>query len=258
MNESIASHIPSCADDGNWDDVTVENTLDMSTGNRNLNTFWGDENSLAMNGLFLSTTSAKKTNFSCTEWQREYTPGKDSVHHISDTYLVGVALHDDFGQDPFQNIIVNDIWAPIGVSESSFVSRKTEGANVETFPGWGLTLKRDDIVKIANFYNLDNGNNLLDNAELDAAMGRNLSDVGLPASTGDPRYYNNGFWNYRIESEVWCNNPGQDISFFSGYGGITVLMMPNGTTYYYFSDGDDSEWMDAVEESNYIRDFCTN
>jgi hypothetical protein len=33
-------------------------------------------------------------------------------------------------------------------------------------------------------------------------------------------------------------------------------MMPNGSTYYYFSDNDEFSWYDAVEEANKLKPMC--
>jgi hypothetical protein len=42
----------------------------------------------------------------------------------------------------------------------------------------------------------------------------------------------------------------------SGYGGITVLLLPNGATYYIFSDGNEFSWYAAVNEINKIAPLC--
>jgi hypothetical protein len=42
----------------------------------------------------------------------------------------------------------------------------------------------------------------------------------------------------------------------SGYGGITVVMMPNGTTYYYFSDNEEYSWNSSVNEANKLAQHC--
>jgi hypothetical protein len=42
----------------------------------------------------------------------------------------------------------------------------------------------------------------------------------------------------------------------SGYGGNSVLLLPNGTTFYIFSDGEEWEWFGAVNEINKIAPFC--
>jgi hypothetical protein len=41
-----------------------------------------------------------------------------------------------------------------------------------------------------------------------------------------------------------------------GYPGIKIAMMPNGSTYYYFSDNDELAWRDALEEPNNIIPRC--
>ena len=42
----------------------------------------------------------------------------------------------------------------------------------------------------------------------------------------------------------------------SGYGGITVVMAPNGATYYYFSDNEEFSWYNAVHEANKLSPYC--
>jgi hypothetical protein len=36
----------------------------------------------------------------------------------------------------------------------------------------------------------------------------------------------------------------------SGFGGITVALMPNGSSYYVFSDNNEFAWRDVVTESD--------
>ncbi len=42
----------------------------------------------------------------------------------------------------------------------------------------------------------------------------------------------------------------------SGFGGITYALLPNGMTYYYFSDGYTFAWESAVIAANQIKPFC--
>jgi hypothetical protein len=46
------------------------------------------------------------------------------------------------------------------------------------------------------------------------------------------------------------------VPFMSGYGGISVLLLPNGATYYIFSDGNEFIWYAAVHEINKIAPVC--
>ena len=41
-----------------------------------------------------------------------------------------------------------------------------------------------------------------------------------------------------------------------GYSGIVVVLMPNGTNYYYASDGRDFTWAAAVREADKIIPHC--
>jgi hypothetical protein len=42
----------------------------------------------------------------------------------------------------------------------------------------------------------------------------------------------------------------------SGYGGISVAMLPNGSVYYVFSDGAQFKWAEAAIESHKLKSFC--
>ena len=69
--------------------------------------------------------------------------------------------------------------------------------------------------------------------------------------------YQNGFWAADAKAWIGCS---QDtwVPFMSGFGGITVALLPNDTVYYAFTDSDVLEWADAAAESNKIRSYCVN
>jgi len=67
--------------------------------------------------------------------------------------------------------------------------------------------------------------------------------------------YNNGFWAHEIKSYISCSGDTW-VPLMSGYGGISVVLLPNGTTYYMFSDDDTYLWMKAAQESHSIRSLC--
>lgn len=263
MNNTVASRVPDCSADGNWSDVTYGNVIDMGTGNYKLSGYMSDEGASHTNDLFLPEDHASKISYSCTEYPRKAAPGTNWVYHTSDTYILGTAMNADVKQlegsskDVFADTVVNEMWRPLGLSKSSQVSRRTYDSTAQPFTGWGLTFLRDDIAKLATFLNVDDGRiggtQVLDAAELDAAMQRNPSDRGL-----DPLNdfkYNNGFWAHEISAQTGCQGDVW-VPFMSGYGGITVLLLPNDTAYYYFSDDDTYLWMDAAVESHLIRSLC--
>jgi hypothetical protein len=46
------------------------------------------------------------------------------------------------------------------------------------------------------------------------------------------------------------------VARMGGYGGISIVLMPNGISYYVFSDNDEFHWYDAVREANKLAPFC--
>lgn len=262
-NKIIAGRIPECNTDGNWNDVTYDNAIDMATGNYGSRLYMKDEGKLHVAGLFSSHDHAGKIHYSCTQYARKAVPGSKWVYHSSDTYILGTAMNADIkdlegaGKDIFSDIIVNDIFKPIGTSPTSWVSRRTYDSAEQPFAGYGLVFLADDVAKISNFINIDDGKiagqALLSSKELNAAMQRNPRDRGVDPLPGFK--YNNGFWAHEIKANISCRNDTW-VPFMSGYGGISVLLLPNGTTYYMFSDNDTYLWMKAAQESHHIRSLC--
>lgn len=259
FDQIISHYVPDCASNGNWDDVTFENALDMATGNYNLTGYMSDEGATHTNDLFLPEDHASKINYSCTEYSRKAMPGTQWVYHTSDTYILGTAMNaylkglEGSGADIFTDILIDEVLAPLGVSPTAEFSRRTYDAVAQPFTGWGLMWLRDDVAKIGSFFS-GSAQSVLHQGKLDAALQKNSADRGL-----DPLAdykYNNGFWAHEISgnlsgcsSDVW-------LPFMSGYGGISVLILPNDSVYYYFSDDDQYTWMDAAVEAHGIRSLC--
>ena len=94
---------------------------------------------------------------------------------------------------------------------------------------------------------------------LDASLQRDSADRGLTTSGITPFKYNNGYWALDFDasddpayaSPFW-------VPFMSGYGGITVTLMPNGSSYYVFSDNNEFAWSATVKESNKLAPMTGN
>ncbi|GAA5191393.1 choice-of-anchor D domain-containing protein [Ferrimonas gelatinilytica] len=262
-NEVIANYVSDCASNGNWGDVRFEDNLDMGTGNYNLTGYMSDEGASHTNNLFLPEDHASKIAYSCNEYNRKAQPGTQWVYHTSDTYILGTAMDAYLKQqrgstaDLFDDLIVSDLFAPLGLSPAARVSRRTYDAKAQPFTGWGLTFLRDDVAKLVRFLSADNGTingqAMFDSTLFEAAMQRDSSDRGLDPLTDYK--YNNGFWAHEVKTKVGCSSDTW-VPFMSGYGGISVLLLPNGTAYYYFSDNDTYLWSKAAAESNRIRAYC--
>lgn len=262
-NAFVGTSVPACQSDGNWNDVKLNNLLDMATGNYSNAGYMVDEGASHTDNLFLATTHTDKINYSCTYYDRQATPGATWVYHTSDTYIAGTLMNailksnEGSSKDLFSDLIVGELWNPLGLSGTAKYTRRTYDSTAQPFTGWGLMWTRDDIAKIGRFLNIDDGviggTSMLDTAQLNAALQRSSGDRGVVPLTD--YYYNNGFWAHNVKTGLSCAN-NTWVPFMSGYGGITVLLLPNDTVYYYFADDDQYLWMDAAKESAKIRPIC--
>ncbi len=260
---TISTQVPECsATQTIWDDVTFENTLNMATGNYTSPNYLIDESNSSL--FFTALSHDQKINYSCTSWTRQALPGTFWNYHTSDTYILTAAMNNYLQQnegldkDIFIDSIVTDIWTPLNISPTAKVTKRTYDVIKQAWGGYGLNLHRDDVAKLANFYNIDNGSiasvQMLDNNLLTQALQKIPNVHGLNTGLGN-LYYSNGFWALDAGTILGCNNEVW-IPFMSGFGGITIALLPNGMTYYYFSDNDEFSWLAAIIEANKIKSMC--
>lgn len=256
----IRNLVPQC-NITSWNNVTLENVLDMATGNYLSANFESDEDAAAMsNNFFLKTLHSDKINFACTNYSHKVAPGTTWVYHTSDTYLAGTAMNayvksmEGSAKDLFTDTVAGEMFTPINVSPTAKFTRRTYDSTAQPFTGFGLIWTPDDVAKIASFIGISGGNGLLDSTMLNAALQKTPTDPGLVAST-DTRY-NNGFWAYNMKASLGCASD-KYVPFMSGFGGITIALMPNNTVYYMFNDNAQFLWADAVKESAKIRPICS-
>lgn len=247
-----------------WNNVTLEHTLDMATGNYTSGNYEVDEGSTAMsNNFFLKLLHSEKINFACTNYPQKVTPGTKWVYHTSDTYLAGTAMNaylksvEGSGKDIYTDTMSTELWGAITTSPTAKGTRRSYDTTAQPFTGYGLVYLPDDIAKIGAFIAIAEGaaggTQLLDSTLLNAALQKTPADPGLTPAT-DTRY-NNGFWAYNMKTSLGCAAD-RYVPFMSGFGGITVALMPNNTVYYMFNDNSQFLWADAVKEAAKIRPIC--
>ncbi len=264
LEARISDYVPACRAADGWGDVTFANALDMATGHYRSADDQHDEDAADMLGFFLAEDHADKLRFACTHYPRKAAPGTVWVYHTTDSYLLGTALNAFYraktrsDADFYHDVLAGQLWPALHLSPPVGVTRRTRDAAQQPFTGYGLTLHRDDIAKLANFLNVDHGeigaSVLLDQAQLNAALQRDPAHPGLRAGANDLRY-NHGFWAWNAQVSLGCREPTW-IPFLSGYGGIIVALLPNGMSYYYVSDGGVFRWAQAAAEANRTRPFC--
>ena len=233
---------------GTWTTVTFNNALDMATGNYRLAGFEADEGSSYMNAFLDAETYNDKIN-AAFNFPNNKEPEQLWIYHTSDIFILTRAMNNYIIQkqggvmDIF-NMVGDEVYAPLHLSAGTMTSLRTDNSVTGApFGGYGLFWTQDDIAKVALLLSEQNGViedlQVLHPGMLADATQKNLNDRGLD-TTGTPVFkYNNAFWAKQWNpSEFKQNTCTFWTPFMSGYGGITVVMMPNGSIYYYFSDNE--------------------
>lgn len=260
----VADFVPECVASGHWSDVTFENLLDMASGNYRSAADHADEESAHAEALFFDRlTHREKVDYACNFFPRGAIPGERWVYRTSDTYLLGAAM-DAFLEratggraDLIDDLLVPDVWRPAGLGPAPEVSRRTRDGVAQPFTGFGLTLQSDDVAKLIRFFDPANplAERLLDRDLYRAALQRDERDRGLVASDDGSLRYNDGFWALRVAGLPGCDGE-RFVPFMSGFGGISVVLLPNGVGHYYFSDHHEFRFRRAVVEAARIRGGC--
>jgi hypothetical protein len=258
----ISTLVPECSlPDGRWDDVTTRQLLNMTTGNYISADFSKDEDSAEMTPFFLAESHADKLSVSCETWPRQNPPGSQLVYHTTDHYLLGTAMNIFLRQkegpeaDIFRDLIDKHIFAPLQLSQTSRVIQRSYDEAAQPFTAYGLFFRPDDIAILAQFLNDGtNHSELFLQRDFAAAMFRDTTGLmRWHGARGEA--YKLGFWGFDIAPFVPCSTETW-IPFMSGYGGIILALLPNGISYYYFTDGGHGSWKDSALETNKISKLC--
>lgn len=259
----IKDYVPAAADSqGNWDNVSFNNALDMSTGNYESARFMADDDSEQMGEFFGAGSYDEHINLAF-DWSNHAAPNDRWVYRTSDTFIVTSAMENFLSEqlgtdsDIFQ-FVVDEVYTPLGISQGTLSTIRTTDNNWEgqAEGGYGMWWIPDDIAKISAFLNNDNGmidgEQILHPELLAATLQGNSDDRGVQIDRN--RMYNNAFWSTRYSpAEFGCTFWEVEMQ---GYSGNVVVLMPNGVSYYYFSDNREFTWQDAVTESNNLSPFC--
>jgi hypothetical protein len=261
----IKDYVPESAKSlGDWEHVTFGHTLDMATGNYYSAGYMVDDESEQMM-KYAQTQPYAWRIAAAFYWPRREEPGQRWVYRSCDTFILVNAMQNFLrtkeGPDAdIYQFVVDEVYKPLRVGPGAYSTLRTEDNNWQGVPdgGQGLWFVADDIAKITTLLNADQGKidgmQVLHPNLLAAAMQRNPEDRGFEIDQN--RYYNNAFWATRYTEE-----DGFDCEFWTvemvGVSGNVVALMPNGTTYYYFSDSHEFFWTSAIRESNKIIPFCT-
>ena len=282
----IKDFLPHSMIRGKWDATTFGNTSDMATGNFNLGGYEADENSRVNDKFLVDEAYAAKLSDSFNFKHHSVTPGTKWVYQSPATYILTQAMNAYFqrhgGRGDIFSMVRDDIYKPLYVNEGGLTTIRTDDSPAGAPAGYyGLFFNHDDIAKIGNFLNTSggkiDGEQVLEPTRLTEALfqGPNVATAGVPiegesassllgASTDSHgkaaqniRRYSHGFWGRKItRSEIPGNSCEPWASFMAGYGGDIVMLLPNGVSFYIFSDGMEFPWESAVRESSKLAPMC--
>ncbi|MFJ8780936.1 hypothetical protein [Streptomyces sp. NPDC102476] len=250
------------ADTSAWNGVTFQDTANMATGNYLSSAFESDEAGGGMTAFFDAEAYGPKMT-AALAFPHSAAPGTKWVYHSSDTFVLARAMQNYLaskagtGSDIYR-WIREQVLVPLHLSPDVLSTERTDNsATGQPFGGYGLFYTQDDIAKVSRFLNADGGKiggvQKLDPTMLADSMQRNPANRGLTTTaetTGKTYQYQSGLWARQFTS---ADNPVFTspvyVPFMSGFGGITAAMLPNGATYYYFSDNNEFGWSAAAAQA---------
>lgn len=260
----IKDFVPEAADSpGDWSTVTFDHVLDMATGNYETAAWMVDEEQ--WDNPFWNEEYYAEKIAAAFDWPHSATPGTQWVYRSSDTFILTQALGNYLGTQTGINadifeFVVEEVYKPLKMGPGVFSTQRTQDENWTGQPIGlgGMWWIPDDLAKIANFLNADggaiDGQQIIHPDMLSATLQRDRKDRGVENYPGGQ--YNNAFW-----ADSYGVSDGFDCEFWvaemQGYSGIVVVLMPNGASYYYASDGQEFTWDAAVKEADKLIPHCT-
>ena len=254
---------------GDWSRTTLADALNMASGNFDSSRFGADEDSRVMGAFFDAERYSRKIADAFAFDKSYAKPGTLFVYHSSDTFLATSAMNLYLqrrmgpGADLFQELL-QSVYGPLGVSAGFRSMLRTDNSPTGHPTGYyGLFYNRDDIAKISAWLNdaggrID-GRQVIDPVRLRQSLFRDARATGLTVRYPHHHdfHYQDGTWGKTFTPKRFpqytCTFR---VAFMSGYGGITVLLLPDGVTFYLFTDDGRFHWYGAVNEINKIAPLC--
>jgi hypothetical protein len=272
-SQLIRDYLPQYTAGGDWTSVTIDNALDMATGNFISSAYMSDENGPENQGFIATTPYSEKIDRAFRLFPHQAPPGTVWVYQDAAAFIANQTMNTYLqrqagGGAEIYNLVRDDVYKPLHLSQGGQTGMRSDNSPTGKALGFiGLYFIQDDIAKIAKLLNNDDGvidgAQVLESSRLRESLYRDPSVVGLPVpDTGTPpvantNRYNNSMWAKRMTRaefpqygcEFWVPN-------MSGYGGISVALLPNGANFYIFSDHYEYYWGAAANEANKLAPVC--
>jgi len=271
-SQLIKTYVPQYTEGGKWTSVTFGNTSDMATGNYISAAYESDENGPYTTAFLDAQTYATKIADAFTPFPYKAPPGTIWVYQSVANFIqtqglnAYLKLQQGTGADLF-TMMSTDLYQPLLTSQGFQSTVRTDNSATGAPNGYyGLFYNIDDVAKLGHFVGAGtgvvDGTQVIDPARLQDALYR-TSNPGLPVpDTGNPTYkntwvYNHNFWGKKVTSaEFPTISCAFTIPFMSGFGGITIMPLPNGATYYVFDDAYEFPIDAAITQINTLAPYC--
>lgn len=287
-DQKIRTFIAESAAKGKWDATTFSNVSDMATGNYNSEAYEADENSPVMDKFLVDESVTAKLADSFAFTQNYATPGTKWIYQSSATFVVTQAMNAYLQQKKGRSadifdLVRDDVYRPLHLNAGGLTTIRTDNSSTGAPSGYyGMFFNQDDVAKIGNFLNNSggaiDGTQILEPVRLKEALFRssNVAETGVPVAgssstsalgapqlgSGKPvspatRRYAHGFWGKHLTPAEFPNYSCDFwVSLMVGYGGNIVALLPDGATFYIFSDGMEFPWVDSVREVSKVAPMC--
>ncbi len=272
-SQLVRDYLPEYTAGGDWTSVTIDNALDMATGNFISSAYMSDENGPENQGFIQATQYSAKIDRAFRLFPHQAPPGSVWVYQDVAAFIADQTMNTYLqqrqggGPDIFE-LVRDDVYRPLHLSQGGLVSLRSDNSGTGKALGYiGLYYIQDDVAKIAKVLNNDagviDGVQVLEPSRLRESLYRDPAVLGLPIpDTGTPAVpntyrYNNSMWAKKMTRaefpqygcEFW-------VPYMSGYGGISVVLLPNGASFYIFSDHSEFYWGAAASEANKLASMC--
>ena len=262
FEQGVSQWVPQCSGQ-QWQNVNFSDLLNMATGNYVSADYAVDEDAKSALTFFTAKEHTQRLKFACDFYPHKSAPGSKFVYHSSDTYLLGTALNNYLSAklgktaDVFNDIVLAKIFKPLQLSPVTYVSRRTQDSVQQAYAGYGLFFTRDDLMRISRFIHqqANSPTSVLAQTQLQAALQYTPAARGLATDYSHIRYQHS-FWARNINKLLSCESDSW-LPFMSGFGGITVALLPHNSSYYYVSDSHQYNWAAAIPELNKLHSLCT-
>lgn len=246
---------------GQWDGITVEHLIDMSTGHYRYTTQSDDY----LDGFFANLSLEERLR-SSFEFPYKEPAGERTVYLTPHSQIAAAAMdailvsQKSTITDSFE-YAVERIYKPAGMSPDSHTTLRTweDGGqnNGTAFGGYGMVLTPQNIARLGRF--------ILDDGYRDGTQWLHPTRLAEtlfqdPTDTGAPMYfygwlYNNAMWGYPLSN--WGLGCDDVMPVLFGVSGNTVMLAPNGVVYFTFNDRVEyTATTGVVEQLDIIAPLC--